>query len=67
MRINDIINDQFVKDKIQEHINHTFDLEENCYADRFEYPEGSGFQWKIICEYKNEEKDELTIKLTRRI
>jgi RecB family endonuclease NucS len=66
MRVEDIINDQFIKDKIQEHIDHTVECEGDCDVIRFEYPEGSGVVWKITCQYINENGDELILRIKRR-
>jgi hypothetical protein len=67
MRVEDIINDELIKNKIQEHINHTIGSSEDCQVTRFEYPEGSGNMWKITCEYSKDDTGQLTFKIIKRL
>jgi hypothetical protein len=64
MRLEDIINDQFIKDKIQEVVNGALDSEQRQKSIRFEYPIDSGHEWKIISI--NTYDNELVIKLKKR-
>jgi hypothetical protein len=66
MRVEDIIHDAFIKQKIQEHIEEIVDCNDVCKVTRFEYPEGSGKEWKLLCQYNNEDGKELAIILKRR-
>jgi hypothetical protein len=64
MRIKDIIKDQYIKDKINEHINDLVDHDDHCNSTRFEYPLNSGYEWKLICDCKDD--NEVIIRIKRR-
>jgi len=64
MIIDDIINDEFIKEQIQNHINDTIECDDICKVSRFEYPIGSGNEWKIICNQPSD--NEIIIKIKKR-
>ena len=64
MTISDIINDQYVKDIIIDHINNTLNSKESCSVIRFEYPTDSGHEWKIV--YNSASDNEIIFKITKR-
>jgi hypothetical protein len=64
MRLEDIINDQFIKEKIENHINDLINCDETCKISRFEYPIDSGNEWKIICNQPSD--NEIIIKIKKR-
>jgi len=53
MTINDIINDQYIKDIIADHIHNTLNSTELYSVIRFEYPADSGHEWKIYCDCRD--------------
>jgi hypothetical protein len=65
MKIEEIINDQFIKNKIEEVINNSILSEDKSNVIRLEYPQESGFEWKIICDSRV--NNEITIKIKKRV
>lgn len=64
MNAKEALQDSFILGKIREQVRNALD-DGSCKFIRFEYPQGSGREWKISCKY-DKDRQEVVITLRRR-